>query len=277
MLGLGSLLLILCVVSAGCATTPAPGAAETKVAEPPVEALAPSEQKVSDKERIAVPAWVALLIDAAAEVEDQAGLEELADAASGEVAGRLLDGMTGGDLDEARLSIMMLMLIQWSEVIGEEEAFGAAEFKRQIVLMTLLDFERALRGRRAHEQLARLRCDLLEIQLGELRRLAFASACDLFEQRIEPEAAAAVGTGIRERLDRADERSKELAGTCREGGGASVALANAYIDAGYLISADPCDVLTWDLYMQILGADEQLPEPERVLGPNCAPKVLVFH
>ena len=122
-----------------------------------------------------------------------------------------------------------------------------------------------------------MRCNLLEGQLDELRRLAFATACDLFEQRVEPAEAAEVGAGIRQRLDKADVRSQELAGTCREEKGGSVALANAYIDAGYLISGDPCDVLTWDLYMLILGADEELPEGDRVFGPDCTPKVLVFH
>jgi hypothetical protein len=259
----------------GCATAPLPEA--TAPPARPSEPSPPVEEPAPEGERIAVPGWVAVLIDSAAEVEDQQGLERLAAAASTEVAGRMLEGVTDADLDEARLAIMMLMLIQWGEVIGEEEAFGAAEFKRQIVLTTLLEFERSLRGRGPNEQLARLRCDLLVGQLTELRRLAFASAGDLFEERIEPEAAAAVGAGIRERLDQADRRSKELAGTCQESQGASAALANAYIDAGYLLSADPCDVLTWDVYMLILGADEQLPEPERVLGPGCAPKVLVFH
>ena len=269
--------LILLVLAVGCATSPIPETAEPVAEAPAPEPTEPTVPPAEEGGKIAVPGWVAVLIDAAAEVDDQAGLEGLAGAASGEVARRVLVGLSGEELAEARLSIMMLMLIQWSEVLGEEEAFGAAEFKRQIVLVTLIEFERALGGITAHEQLARLRCDLLEGQLAELRRMAFASACDLFEQRLGKEAAAEVGAGIRERLDQADKRSKELSGTCREGQGGSAALANAYIDAGYLLSADPCDVLTWDLYMMILGADEQLPASERVLGPDCTPKVLVFH
>jgi len=251
--------------------TPSAG---TDEAEPEPEG---DEEPVEAGELIAVPGWVAVLIDAAAEVDDEAGLERLAGAAANEIADRMLSGLGAEDLVEARLAVMLLMLLQWDEVLGDEEAFGSAEFKRQIVLTTVVEFERTLRGKSPHLQLAGLRCDLLDGQLAELRRMAFATACDLFEQRIEPEVAAATGAGIRERLDRAEERSKQLAGSCREGTGSSVALANAYIDAGYLLSGDPCDVLTWDLYMLILGSDEELPAADRVFGPECKPNVLVFH
>jgi hypothetical protein len=259
---------------AGCAGAKPPAPVAPEVEEP----RAPTADEPRDEgERIAVPGWVAVLIDAAAEVDDETALERLAGAASDEIARRMLVQLAGEDLVEARMAVMMLMLLEWGAVLDQDEAFSSAEFKRQIVLTTLVEFERTLRGKTPHQQLTGLRCDLLAGQLADLRRLAFASASDLFEQRIEPEDAAAVGAGIRERLDRADARSKELSGTCREGEGASVALANAYIDAGYLLNGDPCDVLTWDLYMLILGADEELPATDRVFGPQCKPNVLVFH
>jgi len=261
-------------LAAGCAATPVPAPAAPVPAEQPPE---PEQPPDDGGAKIAVPGWVAALIDRAVEVDDRDELERLADAASDEILARMLPELEDEDRAEARLSVMTLMLIEWDSVLGEEEAFGSAEFKRQIVLATILGFERALRGKPPHEQMAALRCDLIASQLGDLRRQAFGSASELFRRRLDSRSAADLGAAIRVQLSSMEERSKELSGICPQEQGASVALANAWIDAGYLLNDDPCDVLTWDLYMVILGADEQLPEAERVLGGGCTPNVLVFH
>jgi hypothetical protein len=217
------------------------------------------------------------LAELGAAIDEEAELLSLAERTSNELSDRLLTGLDGDERVEARQAVNMLLVIEWSAALGDEAEFRRPEFKREIVIAAIVGLIRSVGGRPAAAQLRSLRCDLLDSNAAELRREAFAAARDLFEQRIGAESATGIGAGLRTRLDAIDARSKELAGACGETTAAGVALANAWIDSGFLFSGDPCGQLTWDLYMLILGNDEQLPEAERVLGPDCVPNVLVFH
>lgn len=256
---------------AGCAGAAPPGPARADDARerPPVEA-SPAPEPSAD------PPWIAELIEVGAAVADAAGLEAFAARAGQQLAARLLSGMSPAEEQEASSAIQMLLRLEWDPVLAGDAEFSDPGFRRALARAALVGLAGLLAGHPGDVQLDRLRCALIDLQLRALRRDALAAAKRRFDGALDAAAASQRGMELALMIELLGSQERDLADRCDGADLRAADLANARIDVGFVVGGDPCDTLSWDVYIHIQAHDDLLPAAERTLGGDCVPKVLVL-
>lgn len=225
-----------------------------------------------------VPAWMEEVLERLEAIQGASDVDALARSTGEELVARLVVTASAGDRQEARRhtsSIVRNELESWFD--DDLDVFGDRALRRNMLVALLRSLYSQLIDSQRPNWLDALRCSGLASDAQALRRKAFSSARDLVDSTLAPLAAAVLGAQLRADIENLDQVNRSMGGVCSQNPPLGVVLADGWYDAGYLLSGDPCDLLSWDLYMYILGKDEERPVNQRVFGPTCRPRVLVFH
>jgi hypothetical protein len=256
-----------------CACGGASGGTE---ADDPTTSAAVAPREEAPRARAAAPEWTAELIEIGTAVEDEAGLERFVGLAGQRFEERLMLGGSPAQAEEARAAIQMLIRLEWDPVVAGAAEFADEPFRRALSRTTIGGLVRLLAGQPPEIQLGRLRCALLDLQLRTLRRDALAAAKQRFDGSLTGAAASARGMELALMVELLGTQERDLARSCDGAELRAADLANSRIDVGFVVGGDPCDTLSWDVFIYIQGKDDLAPVAERTLGGECKPNVLVL-